>query len=175
MLIMRKIFYSFIVLLLTSFNVYAQQLKSTPVSKPIQDLKPIHNDFCGTDHFHKEKMKNDADYRLRHLQTIENIKQAQKLQARSTEEIYQVPVVVHVMHKGEAVGEGTNISDVEVRAGIQYLNNFWRKVSGTYGDGNGVDMEIEFALAIQDENGNCTNGIVRQDMSAVTTLSLIHI
>jgi hypothetical protein len=114
-------------------------------------------------------MKNDKNYRLRHLQTIENIKQAQKLQARSAGRIYQVPVVVHVMNKGEAVGEGTNISDADVRAGIQYLNNYWRKVSGTYGDGNGIDMEIEFALAVQDENGNCTNGIVRKDMSAVTS------
>jgi len=167
---MRIIPYTLIVLLFTSFNIFAQQIKSDAVSNRLkQEPKPVNADFCGTDHFHKEKMKNDASYRLRHLQTIENIKQAQKLQARSAEEIYQVPVVVHVMHKGETVGQGTNISDVEVRAGIQYLNNFWRKVSGTYGDGNGVDMEIEFALAVQDENGNCTNGIVRKDMSAVTT------
>jgi len=170
MLIMRIIPYTLIVLLFTSFNIFAQQIKSDVVSNRLkQEPKPVNADFCGADHFHKEKMKNDADYRLRHLQTIENIKQSQKLQARSAEEIYQIPVVVHVMHKGEAIGEGTNISDVEVRAGIQYLNNFWRKVSGTNGDGNGVDMEIEFALAIQDENGNCTNGIVRKDMSAVTS------
>ena len=111
-------------------------------------------------------MKNDSDYRLRHLQTIENIKQAQ-IESKSSSEIYQVPVVVHIMHTGEEIGVGSNISDADVRAGIQNLNNFWRKIEGTYGDGEGVDMQIEFALAIQDENGDCTPGINRVNMSLV--------
>ncbi len=83
--------------------------------------------------------------------------------------VYQVPVVVHVMHKGENIGEGSNISDSDVRTGIEYLNNYWRKISGTQGDGDGVDMEIEFALAVRDDNGNCTDGIVRKDMSQVSS------
>ena len=147
-----------------NFNSYSQQLK--PISKSSTQKFNVPNHFCGSDEIHKEKMKNDREYRLRHSQTIENIKQAQ-LMGKSTEEIYQVPVVVHVMHKGEAIGEGTNISDADVSAGIQYLNNSWRKIPGTNGDGNGVDMQIEFALAVQDEYGNCTNGINRVDMSNV--------
>ena len=160
---MKYLFYlgAFIVF---NFNSYSQQLK--PISKSSIQKFNVPNDFCGTDEIHKEKMKNDREYRLRHSQTIENIKQAQ-LMRKSAEEIYQVPVVIHVMHKGEAIGEGTNISDADVRAGIQYLNNFWRKIQGTNGDGNGVDMQIEFALAVQDTLGNCTNGINRVDMSNV--------
>ena len=161
---MKYLFYlgAFIVF---NFNSYSQQLK--PISKSSTQKFNVPNDFCGTDEIHKEKMKNDRKYRLRHLKTIENIKQAQ-INPRYGEEIHQVPVVVHVMHKGEAVGEGSNISDADVRAGIKYLNNFWRKIQGTNGDGYGVDMQIEFALAVQDENGDCTNGIVHVDMSDVS-------
>ena len=60
-------------------------------------------------------------------------------------------------------GEGAAISNADVRAGIQRLNNHWRNNDV----GNGVDMEIEFALAVQDEYGNCTNGINHVDMSGV--------
>lgn len=79
---------------------------------------------------------------------------------------YMVPVVVHVMHKGEAVGVGSNISDADINQGIRSLNEKFRKIPGSIGDGNGVDMEMEFALAVRDPNGNCTDGIVRYDMSA---------
>ncbi|MCB0371127.1 MAG: hypothetical protein KDD45_17340, partial [Bdellovibrionales bacterium] len=112
-------------------------------------------------------MKTDIGYRNRYLQIKDQIQQLQ-LQKNPVNGIYQVPVVVHVMHKGEDVGTGTNISDEDVKLGIQYLNNFWRKVAGSHGDGDGVDMQIEFTLAIQDEDGNCTDGIDRVDMSGVT-------
>jgi PKD repeat protein len=131
---------------------------------------PVNPDFCGTDFFHNQKMKNDAQYKARHIKTIQTIQkrssQKNKLPPNS---ILQVPVVVHVMHKGESVGSGTNISDEDVKRGVKYLNNYWRKVEGSEGNGDGVDMKIEFALAVQDENGDCTNGIDRVDMSGVAT------
>ena len=162
------------ILLLTSFGysqptIIANNSLSTAIQQNYQSRKThVNPEFCATDDFHKEKMANDPAYRSRH---IEMEKQWKKLpiDKNPTNGIYQIPVVVHVMHKGEAVGSGTNISDAEVKAGIQYLNNFWRKVSGTNGDGTGVDMQIEFTLAIQDELGNCTDGIDRVDMSGVTS------
>ena len=128
------------VFIVFNFNSYSQQL--TPIINSFTKKLNVPYDFCGTDEIHREKLKSDREYRLRHSQTIENIKQAQ-LDPKSSGEVYQVPVVVHVMHKGEPIGEGTNISDADVRAGIQYLNNFWRKIPGTNGEANGVDMEIE--------------------------------
>lgn len=123
---------------------------------------------CGFDEVHNERMLNDSQYR----KIVEDFNRRwaegefhlSKKSAMAP--VYQVPVVVHVLHEGEAVGTGFNISDQEVKNGIQYLNNYWRKVAGTYGDGPGADMEIEFALAVRDPSGNCTNGIVRRDMSA---------
>lgn len=72
--------------------------------------------------------------------------------------VYTLPVVVHVIHKGEAVGNGTNTSDAEIIDAISGMNDQWRRVIG-----NGVDMEIQFALAIRDTNNNTTNGITRYD------------
>ncbi|MCB9363913.1 MAG: PKD domain-containing protein [Flavobacteriales bacterium] len=146
-----------------SFNSFSQNLK--PISNGSN--KVVNQEFCASDFFHEEKMKTDIGYRNRYLQIKDQIQQLQ-LQKNPVNGIYQVPVVVHVMHKGEDVGTGTNISDEDVKLGIQYLNNFWRKVAGSHGDGDGVDMQIEFTLAIQDEDGNCTDGIDRVDMSGVT-------
>ena len=75
-----------------------------------------------------------------------------------------IPVVVHVINKGEAVGTGTNISDAQVISQITTLNNDYRKKSGTRGYNTnpvGADAKIEFALAVRDPNGNPTNGIDR--------------
>lgn len=68
-----------------------------------------------------------------------------------------IPVVVHVIHNG-----GTeNISDAQIQSQITVLNEDFRKITATSGDGNGVDTEIEFCLAKKTPDGKCTNGIVR--------------
>lgn len=68
-----------------------------------------------------------------------------------------IPVVVHVIH----VGGAENISDAQVQSQIDVLNEDFRKMTGTNGDGNGVDTEIQFCLAKKTPEGKCTNGIVR--------------
>ena len=160
--------YSLLLLLVTIFSTYSswgQQL--TPVVEPNKN-KSFNSEFCGTDFFHNEKMKNDEAYRIRHLKSVDEIKKmATQSYKKASGGVTQIPVVVHVMHKGESVGTGTNISDDDVKRGIQYLNNYWRKVSGTPGFGDGVDLKIEFSLAVQDPDGNCTNGIDRVNMSGV--------
>ncbi len=155
---MKHLLYIVTFLLVHNFTVMAQ--------KHAVNIKSFNNRFCATDLIHDEKMQNDVAYRMRYEQSSESRRNAQEDFYRLASGVYQVPIVVHVMHNGEALGVGTNISDTEVRTGVRYLNNFWRKVSGSKGDGNGVDMKIEFVLAVQDEKGNSTNGIVRKDMSA---------
>lgn len=72
-----------------------------------------------------------------------------------------IPVVVHVIH----IGGTENISDTQIQSQIDVLNEDFRKVSGTNGDGNGVDTEIEFCLAKITPDGKCTDGIVRIESS----------
>lgn len=89
---------------------------------------------------------------------------------QETNEVYTIPVVVHVIHSGQAVGVGKNISDARVLSQIQVLNEDFRKMANTAGDGSnplGVDTEIEFCLAQVDPNGNPTNGINRVNLDMV--------
>jgi hypothetical protein len=78
-----------------------------------------------------------------------------------------IPVVVHVLHFGEAVGVGNNISDAQVQSQITVLNddfrrNNWDAVNTPAAfAGVAADARIEFRLTCVDPNGNPTNGIHR--------------
>jgi len=68
-----------------------------------------------------------------------------------------IPVVVHVVHNGQSVGSGANISQAQVESQIDVLNEDFRRMIGTPGHNthaNGADIEIEFCLANFDPNGN---------------------
>jgi subtilisin-like proprotein convertase family protein len=161
---MKKFYPSLIAfLLLLSTTVNAQNNKPTHDGHGHAPGEP-----CAFDAIHAEKMRTDSQYKKLTDDFNEKLASGQIIPKKSGV-VYQVPVVVHVLHVGEAIGTGYNISDEQVKLGIQYLNNYWRKVAGTYGDGGGVDMEIEFALAVRDPSGNCTDGIVRRDMSGNST------
>ena len=81
--------------------------------------------------------------------------------------IIKIPVVVHVIHSGQAIGTAPNITDAQVESQITVLNQDFRRKIGTPGfnsDPVGADVEIEFVLAKVDPNGNPTNGINRVNM-----------
>ncbi len=90
---------------------------------------------------------------------IEEIKKLR--QAKMLPSVIRIPVVVHVIHNGDAVGSGENIADGQVLSQITVFNQDFRKLNGTPGDGAGVDTTIEFCLAQVDPSGNPTNGINR--------------
>jgi hypothetical protein len=120
---------------------------------------------CKTSDKNQELMERSADARQAFDEMKSQIANAQK--QNPINGIYKVPMVVHIMHTGEAIGTGSNLSDQDVFDGVQYLNNYWRKVLDTNGDADGIDMEIEFELASFDPTGATTNGIVRYDLSGV--------
>jgi PKD repeat protein len=123
---------------------------------------------CGFDHRHEYMMLHDPIYQEEQAdreRLISDIIDADFNGMRDA--ILTVPVVVHVIHLGEAIGSGTNISDAQVLSAIAGLNEDYRKVPGTNGFGAGVDTEIEFCLAVRDPNGNATTGINRVNGSSV--------
>jgi len=82
------------------------------------------------------------------------------------ETIYRIPVVVHVVHNGESIGQGANISEAQVRSQIEVLNEDFRRKENSNGfNSNGVDTQIEFYLATTDPEGNILTetGIHRYD------------
>ena len=72
-------------------------------------------------------------------------------------------LVVHVIHRGTAIGVEENISDAQILSAVHALNEDFRKVAGSNGDGLGVDVLVEFELAKRTPDGLPTTGIVRVD------------
>jgi hypothetical protein len=81
---------------------------------------------------------------------------------RTNGTILEIPLAVHIIHNGEPVGTGTNISDQQVIDAVQGANERWRLLTG-----NGVDMEVQFCLAQTDPDGNPSNGINRVNGSSI--------
>lgn len=87
---------------------------------------------------------------------ILNAKNEQSLGANDP--ILTIPLVVHIIHKGEKVGVGSNLSDQQIYDAIQGLND---RFSGKLGAN--LDTKIRFCLAVRDPDGNYTTGINRVD------------
>ena len=78
--------------------------------------------------------------------------------------VITIPVVVHVIYNGQAIGVAPNITDAQVQSQIMVLNQDYSKLIGTPGYNTnpvGSNTQIQFVLAQQDPNGNPTNGIDR--------------
>ncbi len=81
--------------------------------------------------------------------------------------VYQIPIVVHVVHNGEEIGVGSNISDAQILSQIEVLNEDFRRLNV---DSINIpaefkplysDIGFEFVLAKRDPLNGTTNGITR--------------
>ena len=107
--------------------------------------------------FDRHKTANSLFIQQAETQISHSLRRTVLQQHQTHDSIFKIPVVVHVIHNGGV----ENISDAQIQSQINVLNEDFRKITGTNGDGNGVDTEIEFCLARIDPDGDCTNGIVR--------------
>ena len=123
-------------------------------------------------------MDNDSALRAKHpkLGTLDEFEAWLQERIRETRlnrdggQIMTIPVVVHVIHNGEAVGTGTNISDAQVLSQIEVLNQDFRKIYGTRGynvHADGSDTRIEYCMARRRPDGTATTGINRINRNAM--------
>lgn len=123
------------------------------------DELPILREHCGT-------TEADAQLRLQYPEwetrdEFENwLQEAMGVQdaweAQRGDPILTIPVVVHVVHNGFAVGVSGNISAAQINSQIDVLNEDFRRMMGTAGfnsDSVGADSEIEFCLAYRAPDG----------------------
>jgi hypothetical protein len=95
-------------------------------------------------------------------------KQLERVAKGSQPPIYQIPVVVHILHNGEAIGSGANLTEERIRGQIDSLNADFRRTNADAINTPtdflpfAADVEMQFVLARQDPNGNPTNGIIRK-------------
>lgn len=122
---------------------------------------------CAFDVIEAAKLAADASLRKIYTQNEEQLQARIREMAldqsasngAKTNTVYIIPVVFHVITTSSTSVE--NISVAQINSQMTALNQDFRKMVGTPGDGLGVDTEVEFCLATQDPNGATTTGINR--------------
>lgn len=133
-----------------SFHLYAQYRCGTV--EYIRSVNPDH-------HLHKLEFEKWLGEQILRQQTSRR--------ERKQAPPYKIPVVVHVIHNGEPIGVGPNISEAQILSQIKVLNADFNRQNA---DATNTppefailagSLEIEFVLAKQNPDGLATNGIVR--------------
>jgi hypothetical protein len=125
------------------------------------------NTHCGYDELHQFNLANDPGYQARLIDIETAIQQNQLNPGARKTALVTIPVIVHVVHNGEAVGVGGNISEAQVLSQMEVLNKDYRFLNADASlipsvfQSLATDMSIEFCLAIRDPDGNPINGIER--------------
>lgn len=130
---------------------------------------------CGFDQSSLALKQADPSYRLQVDLNEQKIglyirqRKSAKPYGKKQTHIFNIPVVVHVLHTGEPAGTLFNPSDEQILDAIAYLNAIY---DGTHpsltpaGTDAAGDMGVRFLLAKRDPDCNPTTGIHRVDMSA---------
>lgn len=85
-----------------------------------------------------------------------------------------IPVVVHVIHNGDAVGAAENISSAQVISQITAMNKDYSATNTDYSSVPAVfsgvksSMDIQFCLAVTNPTGGATTGIDRVQLTAAS-------
>ncbi|MFT3946301.1 MAG: zinc-dependent metalloprotease [Agriterribacter sp.] len=111
--------------------------------------------------------KNIIDNELK-LKNIIAQKRSQPSPEKKQMAIYNIPVVVHVLHTGGDIGTIYNPTDAHIVEAINYLNDVYSGSNSSLtpaGPDAAGDIGIRFVLAQRDPDCNPTNGIDRVDMS----------
>ncbi|MGQ0737523.1 MAG: M43 family zinc metalloprotease [Bacteroidota bacterium] len=152
---LNKIVAAFL-LLIFWYNANSQQKCASTVDLSlIQKLDPAKY----------QRIMNLEQHTQRFVDSVNNPNNPQRLITPGSTII--IPVVVHVLHRGEAVGTGRNISDAQIISQIDVLNEDFRRLNADAVNTPSVfqpvagDANFEFRLACIDPSGNPTNGITR--------------
>ncbi|MFN0202142.1 MAG: M43 family zinc metalloprotease, partial [Bacteroidia bacterium] len=82
-----------------------------------------------------------------------------KVQAKARA-VYNIPVIVHIIHNGTGVGSGQNLSQSQIYSQFDVLNEDFRRTNADAANtpsvftGVGADCEINFCKATVDPSGN---------------------
>ncbi len=86
---------------------------------------------------------------------------------KTSEITYVIPVVVHIIHNGETIGNGSNISDAIINSQIKVLNDDYKRLNADTSKTRSIfkpvaaNTNIQFQLALTDPDGFPTTGITR--------------
>ena len=147
--------------------------------QPIYGQHSHDHERCGTVHYNQQRYQQKG-YSAEQIQSrFESWMSAKKQELRQrslgaqsteqTEPVFTVPVVVHIIHRGESIGDGTNIPFSQVADQIRVLNEDFRRLNSDRDETLPIfqdvaaDVRIEFVLARQSPDGFATNGVTRTE------------
>ena len=128
-------------------------------------LKLFGQNRCGVDERYFSKYEKSSESFEQWLYDINS--QTHLVRTSKSDEVYQIPIVFHIIHQGEEIGIGTNLSDERIYKQVEILNQDFRRLNAdttltpSQFLGVAADTKIEFVLAKRDPEGLPTNGIVR--------------
>ncbi|HRN47259.1 MAG TPA: hypothetical protein PKW69_04435, partial [Niabella sp.] len=129
------------------------------------------NAICGFDEIYQRQLKDPASrQKIQELNKAVKDIEAQKVGTGLTKNaqilpgpIYEIPVVVHVITKGDAIGTINNPSDQTIIDMINYCNQLYGSTNTYFpAAGNeGTVIPVRLTLAKRAPNCGATNGINR--------------
>lgn len=81
---------------------------------------------------------------------------------------YEIPLVFHILHTGQALGTAANPTDAQVQGYVDRLNSTFANTfdnTSTPGTFNSVNVQVRFALAKHDQAGNNFSGVFHYNLS----------
>jgi Pregnancy-associated plasma protein-A len=136
---------------------------------------------CGSD-FDINSIKQNDPIRYQEIlriekQTQDYVNKMKNTAARLIDEngTITIPVVIHVIHKNEPLGVGTNISDAQIQSQIDVLNEDFNRLNSDQSNTRSEWLpkagvpNFQFRLACFDPNGNATSGIIRSIRPSFST------
>ena len=132
-------------------------------------------EMCGFDTRHKQMMKADPAYRQNVLKMKQDwveynrMKESARLVITGTDTLYEIPLVIHVVHTGGPVGSQYNPSDQQLEDLVDYVNQTYQAMWANYPGPNAGGTRIPFQVVLAKRDPNCqpTNGILRVDGSVL--------
>lgn len=130
-------------------------------------------ELCGTDKMMRDFWATDPQAAQKFEQNRQLIQTYLESNASRDDRnvIVTIPVVFHVIHSGQQVGSGLNISDAQITSQLEVLNECYRmrnpdtaSIPAWFKDRK-ADIMVEFCLAQFDTAGNPTSGITRHEIA----------
>ncbi|KAB2807081.1 M43 family zinc metalloprotease [Phaeocystidibacter luteus] len=119
------------------------------------------HDQCGTDIYYQQQAANNPQLQIERQEADELWMENRDTYTTGQEVVQTIPVVVHVMYYNFE----DSISVAQVEDAIDVLNEDYSLTNSDAGNVRAIfasrqaNLEIQFALAKKDPNGNATNGI----------------
>ncbi len=147
---------------LTAQTLPKIQLQNPTVLREELESRPI--GFCASEEVKSYYDRLDPNRQTREqfeAQLAPFIKKIEEDRAagRNIQVSYNIPVVIHVIHDGDPLGTGENITDAQAISQINVLNLAFNNMGSTTYNNTGVNFDIHFCIAQTDPNGVATTGV----------------